>query len=93
MYNTIEEFNELPEETRKEVISIMGWYDEVGVERANGRTQATTCITISSHYAPDHKFWYFNKAELKKQYAREIEAEEKRFQEETKDFDWELLNN
>lgn len=86
--STIEEFNTLPQEIKDKVISIMGAYSEVNVRRENGVLSAGTCSCISKHYAPDHKVWYFNKKELKKQYAKEIEAEEQRYYEECKDCNW-----
>lgn len=93
MYATVEDFNQMPQEVKDKVISIMGAYSEVNVTREYGRLSVSTCVCISRYYAPDHKVWFFNKEELKKQYAEEIKAEEDRFEEESKGCNWEILNN
>lgn len=93
LYSSVEEFNTMPQEVKDEVINIMGAYNEVNVTREYGRLRVNTCSCISKHYAPDHKVWFFKKDELKKQYAPQIEEEEKRFYEESKNCNWELLND
>ena len=90
---TVEDFNSLPQEIKDKVISIMGAYSEVNVSRAYGKLSVNTCSCLSRYYAPDHKVWYFEKKELKKQYSKEIEIEEKRYEEECKGCNWEALND
>lgn len=91
--STVEQFNELPEEVRAKTISIMGAYSEVIVTYEYGRYDVGTCVCLKRYYAPDHKSWFFSKEELEKQYKKEIKAEEDRFYEESKDCNWELMNN
>lgn len=93
LYSSVEDFNTMPQEVKDEVINIMGAYSEVNVTREYGRLRVNTCCCISKYYAPDHKVWFFKKDELKKQYAPQIEEEEKRFYEESKNCNWELLND
>lgn len=91
--STVEVFNTFPQEIKNKVINTMGAYSEVSVKRENGVLSVGTCSCISKYYAPDHKVWYFDKKELKKQYAKEIEAKELRYYEECKDCDWEAFCN
>lgn len=86
--SNIEEFNTLPQEIKDKVISIMGAYSEVNVTYEFGRWDVGTCSCLRKHYAPDHKCWFFDKEEIKKQYSKEIEKEEKEYEEQCENCNW-----
>lgn len=93
MTDSVQRFNTLPEEVKRKVISDMGAFSEVNVTKEWGNYSVSPDHFLSSNYAPDHQVWSFTKEELKKQYAEQIEAEEKRYYEEGKDCNWESLND
>ena len=93
LYSSVEVFDTLPEDIKQKAISIFGAYSDLNCSREYGRWSVNTCSAITADYAPDHLVYFFNKDEIKKKYAKEIEEEERRYKEESKYCNWESLNN
>lgn len=87
--NTVEDFKALPQEVQKNAFDYLGGYSEVCVILENGKYSYMNGACLKSEYAPDHKVLFFAKNDLRKDFAADIERVEARWNEETKNFDWE----
>lgn len=89
--STIETFNTFSEEVKSKALKMLGAYSEVNVRREFGEFSVGVDSFLSNNYAPDYKVWYFDKKELKKQYAKEIEKAEADYDKECAECNWNAM--
>lgn len=97
--DNLQELKKLPTEVQKDIAEHLTNYDEVSVERSNGRYSCFNGSCLSSQYANDHKVWFFDKETVKQipelaKIIKDGEDEYKRWtREEGKDFDWDKFGD